>query len=440
MKRRYRLLALLAALALVAAACGGDDSSDTTQASSDGGDSGQVEQVTLRLFDNETGDLSPIWDGLIAEFEAENPGVTIERSSRSFSDFLDTVLLVLSSDDPPDIFQGNAGYSVDGPLIEAGLVLNLDPYEAQYGWNDLFGESALQINSFSEDGQRWGDGPLYGLSPTNEIVGVYYNQTIADELGVTVPPASLADFEASLETAAAAGVLPIIEGNVDKFAGGHLYNVIQNAIAPGQENYDWVLGADGATFVTDGNTEAAAIVQDWAVAGYINEDLNGLGYDDANAQFLEGAALYRFGGSWLVSGLEAGEIGFFAMPRPDGDPPAATGALSSPLHVSTATANPDIAVKFIDFMTNANAAAKLSAAGQVPAATTGGSFADGSLGQDVATALGQVAAGGVLVPFLDFALSSPEPIVGPLQELFADRITPEEWVQGVQEVYESEQQ
>ena len=443
----WRMIALLAALVLLAAACGSDDDSSTeatgdadngstTEEGTSGGDA--VEEITLRMFDNETGELSPIWDEQIAAFEAANPGVTIERSSRSFSDYLDTVLLTLSGDDPPDIFQGNAGYTVDGPLIEAGLVLNLDPYEAQYGWNDLFGESALQINSFSEDGLRWGEGPLYGLSPTNEIVGVYYNKTIAADLGIELPPASFADFEASLATAADADVLPILAGNLDKWPGGHLYNVIQNAIAPGQENFDWVLGADGATYATDGNIEAAAKTQEWANAGYINDDLNGLSYDDSTAQFTDGGALYYFAGSWLVGAYQDADIGFFVMPRVDGQPPAATGALSSPLHVSSSSPHADLAVEFIDFLTNAEAASTLAAAGQLPAATGVAAAEEGSLAADVSGALGQVAAGGVLVPYLDFAMADPDPITAGLQEILADRVSPEDYVADVQSAYEAE--
>ncbi len=434
-----RLMALLAVFGLIAAACGDDDDDSSGEATSDAGSDGggEVEEITLRMFDNETGDLSPIWDEQIAAFEAANPGVTIERSSRSFDDYLDTVLLTLSGDDPPDIFQGNAGYTVDGPLIEAGLVLNLDPYEARYGWNALFGESALQINSFSEDGLRWGDGPLYGLSPTNEIVGVYYNKSVAADLGITVPPASFADFEASLATAADAGVLPILTGNSEKWPGGHTFNVVQNAIAEGQPNYDWVLRRDGATYASDGNVEAAAKLQEWAEAGYFNDDINGLTYDDANAQFTSGGSLYYFTGSWMVSTFGEFDIGFFVMPRADGQPPAATGALSSPLHVSSSTDHPDLAVEFIDFLTNADAAAILADAGQLPAAT-GVSSGEGSLAADVSAALGEVAAGGVLVPYLDFALSDPDPITAGLQEIFASRVSPEEYVADVQSAYEDE--
>ncbi len=443
--RTTRVLAALAAGALVIAACGSDDDSDSADdapatddaPASDGGDAEPVEEITLEMIDNETGELSPLFDERIAAFEAANPGVTIERNTRSFSDYLDTVLLTVSGDDPPDIFQGNAGYTVDGPMVEAGLVLNLEPYEEQYGWIDLFGESALQINRFSEDGQQWGDGPLWGLSPTNEIVGVYYNRTIASELGIDLPPASFEDFEASLATAADAGVLPILAGNLDQWPGGHVYNVVQNAIAPGQENFDWVLRADGASFATDGNIEAAAKIQEWAGAGYINDDLNGLSYDDSTAQFVEGEALYNFAGSWLVGAYQDADIGFFAMPRLDGQPPAATGALSSPLHVSSRTPHADLAVEFIDFLTNAEAAEALAAAGQLPAAT-GGSTGEGTLAADVSTALGQVADGGVLVPYLDFAMADPAPITAGLQEIFADRTSPEDYVSDVQSAYEDE--
>ena len=139
----------------------------------------------------------------------------------------------------------------------------------------------------------------------------------------------------------------------------------------------------------------------------------------------------------MVSAYQDADIGFFAMPRVDGQPPAATGALSSPLHVSSKTPHADLAVEFIDFLTNAEAAEVLAAAGQLPAAT-GGSTGEGTLAADVAAALGQVADGGVLVPYLDFALADPVPITAGLQEIFADRTSPEDYVNDVQSAYEDE--
>ena len=66
-----RLMALLAVFGLIAAACGDDDDDSSGEATSDAGSDGggEVEEITLRMFDNETGDLSPIWDEQIAAFE-----------------------------------------------------------------------------------------------------------------------------------------------------------------------------------------------------------------------------------------------------------------------------------------------------------------------------------------------------------------------------------
>ena len=71
-----------------------------------------------------------------------------------------TVLNIADSNDAPDIIFGNQGYTVDGPLVEAGLILPLDAYYDAYGWNDWYGEGAKAQFRFTEDGMDFGAGNL----------------------------------------------------------------------------------------------------------------------------------------------------------------------------------------------------------------------------------------------------------------------------------------
>ena len=73
-------------------------------------------------------------DALNEAFHQRYPNVTISRTAKSFDDYMATIRLAASAPDAPDVYQGNEGYSVDGALVKAGLIVPLDDYAASYGW------------------------------------------------------------------------------------------------------------------------------------------------------------------------------------------------------------------------------------------------------------------------------------------------------------------
>ena len=90
--------------------------------------------------------------------------------------FMSTIKLKMADNNPPDLAHGNQGFTVDGTLIQSGLVISLEKYANQYGWKDSFASGALSEFMWSDDGSTWGSGSLYGVSPVAEDVIVYYNK------------------------------------------------------------------------------------------------------------------------------------------------------------------------------------------------------------------------------------------------------------------------
>ena len=151
-----------------------------------------INAETLRIL-AEAGDEATLTKAA-AQFEAANPGVTIEASYLGWDDFMATIKLKLADNNPPDLAHGNQGFTVDGTLIQSGLVISLEKYAEQYGWKDLFAEGALAEFMWSEDGSKWGSGSLFGVSPVAEDVIVYYNKSKLKALGLSVP-SSFEEFE-----------------------------------------------------------------------------------------------------------------------------------------------------------------------------------------------------------------------------------------------------
>ena len=185
-----------------------------------------INAETLRIL-AEAGDEATLTRAA-AQFEAANPGVTVDASYLGWDDFMATIKLKMSDNNPPDLAHGNQGFTVDGTLIQNGLVISLEKYAEQYGWKDLFADGALAEFMWSEDGSKWGSGSLFGVSPVAEDVIVYYNKSKLKNLGLSVP-SSFEEFESALDTAIGAGELPIIMGGADGWPIIHVWGIVEGA-------------------------------------------------------------------------------------------------------------------------------------------------------------------------------------------------------------------
>jgi len=205
-------VALGVSVAMLLAACGGGSTEGP-----EGGtpsDSGQAEEVTLTFWHNSTtGPGREFWDKTVADFEAANPGVTIDVQAIQNEDMDGKLQTALNSGDAPDIFMARGGGKL-ADIVEAGLVMDLtdliDPAIA-----DAVGEGVL--NAFSIDGK------VYGMPTAVLPGGIYYSQDLFDEAGISEPPATLGDMNAAVSALKDAGVAPIALGGKDAWPAAHWY-------------------------------------------------------------------------------------------------------------------------------------------------------------------------------------------------------------------------
>ena len=284
---------LAAAAALVLAGCAPGSGSSGAQAtlgpvSKDVSGAGDV---TLTVWDQNTdGGIDTAQKQLNTAFEKKYPNVTVKRVSRSFADLKTTLKLALSGDNPPDVVQANQGYPDMGAFVAGNLLRPVDDYAKLYDWTSYYPKSLLKLNSFSANGKDWQSGNLYGVSQTGELVGVYYNREILDQLGVDAPT-SLDELETDLAKAKAAGILPISYGDLEKSPGIHIYGVVQGAIAGHDAVSDLVTSTKGS-WTDAANVKAATTIQDWASSGYLPSGANGISQDDAVSTFGDGGSAF----------------------------------------------------------------------------------------------------------------------------------------------------
>ncbi|MGH3385723.1 MAG: extracellular solute-binding protein [Nocardioidaceae bacterium] len=415
--RRTGRLALAVTALLAVTACapgsGGGDDAKKEPASDVETDVAAAGDVTLTVWDQEvrSGQDKPLKE-LNAAFMDKYPNVTIKRVSRSFTDLQKQLRLAITGDDAPDVVQANNARADMGAFVKAGLLRPLDPYAEAYGWGDRFPDTVRSVVSYSEDGQTFGEGNLYGLPLTGELVGVWYNKAKLADLGIE-PPQTLADFEAALDRAKQAGEIPIQFGNLDQWPGIHEWGFAQNQFVPRDEIRNLGFGQEGSSWTTDENAAAAEAITGWADKGYFTKGFNGLGYDPSWQAFVKGDGVFLVSGTWLLADLSAGlkdDLGFMLPPVGETGELAVTGSTGLPFSVTEASENPDVAAAYLDFITSEDAMAKISAAGGLPVVDIEAQQPSGTQAE-VFDAWAKATGEDALVPYLDWATPDATDVV-----------------------------
>ena len=298
---------------------------------------------------------------LSEEFTKQYPNVTWDISQDQFANLINSTPLVLASDNAPDLLRLPTMVS----FAKDGLLLNLDPYATTFGWND-WPVPQLNQNRIDTDGVR-GSGTLYARGLNYSLTGIFYNKTLAAQIGMTEPPKTLTEFDDLLAKAKAAGLQPIMEWGSAK-SGMGLAFPLQNLMAaygPVGPINDWIFQKEGATIDTPDNLKAAQHLEQWIKNGYFPADINAIEYTDAAARFGKGEGVFTFNGDWQNAGYDKdlpGNVGFFLMP------PAEAGggyaAMSAPLTfgIAAKAKNPDCAAFFLHWVATNPAAREIDVA------------------------------------------------------------------------------
>jgi raffinose/stachyose/melibiose transport system substrate-binding protein len=393
--------------------------------------------VTLRI--GAEGSSETTLTELAQQFMAQYPNITVQTEFKDWESFMATVLNIADSPEAPDIIFGNQGYTVDGPLVEAGLITSLDPYYEAYGWNDWYGDGAKAQFRFTEDGADFGAGPLWGIGESADFVGIYYNVDKLAALGLE-PPATFADLQTALEAAKTAGELPIKLGNKDGWPAIHVLGIPQGAYWSAPDTRAWVFGEEGADFASEANIMAIQALKDWVDKGYLNDDANALDYDQAWQEFAKGDGVFLPAGSWLADDLRdsMGEdkVGFIAPPVGDSGNVVAVAALSLPFHISSKSANPDLAAGFIDFVMAPDKGQVYFDAGRIPASAGSTGAPGDAVTQQLTDAWNQIAQDDGLTFYQDWASDTMyNELTSGLQELIGGRTTPENFAASIQDTW-----
>lgn len=397
--------------------------------------------VTLTVWDQFQRDAeNALINDLNSRFEEAHPGVQINRIVKSFDSLRATVDEGLKNPEGPDVIQLNQGSDMRAE-VEQGLLLGLTKYVPQYKWDRRFSDGILARNRFTADGRQFGVGDLYGVSPTAEVVGVFFNKEKFEQMGLEVPN-TLAEFEAILSAAKLAGEVPLVLGNAERWPGIHIFSALEHVLLPDRTWLDnFVYGRESASFDIPENVEAAALVQQWVDAGYFNEDYADLGYEDAWKMFAGGNGLMMLTGSWLsadIVNMGGENFGFFLVPPVDeGDNALAIGGAGVPFTIRRGSQHADLAADYLDWMVSLFAGERWLETGVLPGVPVHESkIPVGTLLGDIVSAYGTISAGDQVGHYIDWSGPTMYEVMGTLvAKLMAKEISPEQFVAEIQAEY-----
>ncbi|WFF03817.1 extracellular solute-binding protein [Micromonospora sp. WMMD964] len=343
-RRRTVLLASLLSVGVAATACSAPGEDRSAAPKSDAAvttDLGTA-PITLEMY-AETG--FPLAKALADEFSKQHSNVKFNIREDQFTVIVENAPRVMASDNSPDIIR--LPTMVD--LVKDDLLKNLDPYFTAYGW-DKFPASQLVQLRVGENTR--GTGSLYGMGLGYSVTGVFYNKKLAAQVGMTQPPATVADFEQLLAKAKTAGVQPIMQFNKNTAGINFPHQALQNQFGDPTQVADWIFQKPGATFDTPAALKATQTIQKWAQAGYFPKDANAIDYAGMVGEFQKGNGLFMFNGDWESANLDKGmpgNVGFFLFPTESAGGKHVAMSAPNTFGVSAKAKNPDAAAFFLNW-------------------------------------------------------------------------------------------
>ena len=216
--RGAALVALGASFALLAG-CGGGDSTDggTTGAATGaatGGATGGGEAVAMTFWHNSTtGEGRQYWEDTVADFEAANPGVTIEIQAIQNEDLDGKLQTALNSGDAPDIFMQRGGGKL-ADMVAAGQVMDIA---------DMIDDATKTAVGEGAFGAYTIDGAIYAMPTSILPGGMFYTESLFEDAGIDTPPATFEEMNDAVAKLKETGVEPIALGGKDAWPAAHWY-------------------------------------------------------------------------------------------------------------------------------------------------------------------------------------------------------------------------
>ena len=318
LNKRWSIVAVVMSLLLLVSGCGQATDKDNTQGDGDqtGGAGGN--KVTINFMhlwpEGVSAGQNRIVNQIIKSYQDENPNVTIKQTVLDNEQYKNQLKVLSTSNKLPDVgVTWAAGFMQ--PYVDGNMFASLDDL-MNGGLGDQF--VAGTTDAFADDGST------YALPLEFNVAPIYYNKKIFDQYNLQVPE-TYSEFKQVVRTLSENGIAPIALGNRDRWTGSMWYMYFADRIA-GQEALASAIQGQ-SSFADPDMLQAASELQSLVDANGFVRGFNGLGNEEAKAEFLnEKAAMYLMG-TWDLPNFTTNEdipqefrdnVGYFKFPTVEG--------------------------------------------------------------------------------------------------------------------------
>lgn len=323
-----------------------ESKSETEAASSEA--SAAAEKIVLEFWSwNNEGSYPVVHEDAEKRFEADYPNVDVRREYISYTEYLVKLKAVLSGAEAPDVFQIPwAGEYTE--LARSGKLLPLTD-ELKKGFPRFF-DNVMQ--AIAVDGESW------AVPLDLNTLQIAYNKTVFNELGLSVPE-SKNELIAMTSTLADNGKFGIAIGTKDLWAAADVFFA---QVAYTDPTHKKMAQADAGDISWNSPifVEAIKIADEYVKEGVFAPGANSMdAFVGAKNLFVQQqAAMFYPVGNFVTGGLTA-DIGdsfdwslFPFPPLKKGDEPLPTGGVAEMFVIAKESANTDVAVEFLRYLTN----------------------------------------------------------------------------------------
>ncbi|MCU0901147.1 MAG: extracellular solute-binding protein [Cypionkella sp.] len=315
-------------------------------------------QQRVLTFTTDNNDPAPkaAWEQLVADFEAENPDVDVQMNIMDREAYKTAIRNFLTTD-PPDVANWYPANRM-APFVSAGLFMDISDV---YAANDLTTQLASTLPIVTQDGKQW-------MVPyTYYQWGIYFNRTVYEQVGATVPT-TWEEFLANCEKFKAAGIDCLTTGSSQLWPTAGIFDYL-NLRTNGYEFHKAL--TNGEVAWTDDRVRAT--FAEWAkLVPYTTANHAAIDWQDAVPLIVQGKAANYVMGNFAVAAFKEGgmtneTLGFMPFPTINPDVPRAEEAPTDAVFIPAGAKNVDDAKKFMAYVARADVQTKLNAAlGQLP--------------------------------------------------------------------------
>jgi raffinose/stachyose/melibiose transport system substrate-binding protein len=384
--------------------------------------------VELKVFHRWPNDpFKSYIDGVIAEFEAANPGIRITTEQVLNDAYKDKIRIVVGSANMPDVFFSWSGEFAHN-LARSGRVADLTPVLAE---NPDWAASIVpsQIEPFKMDGK------VYGVPWQMDGKAIFYNRDIFEEHGIEQPE-TFSELLAVCAELREAGATPLLFGSRLPWAISHYIGTFNERIVPPE-----VISVDynraSGEFTHPGYVEALEKFAELATT-CMNRAPNAIDHETTRNNFIaeRGAMAYlQYAEMGFLRAAEF-DYGFFVFPPIEGGEGRQHTLQGAPQGwmISASTQHPAEAAKFLQFLISPEMGAKLTEATGIISPVIGAVTGESATPQQL-EAFEQIMNAGDPYIWLDTALDSSvaDAYMRGAQLLLDGQMTPEQVMVQVQE-------